>query len=209
MARVSCWQAISRLGTPLRLIGEASLVLLLALLIVSCGSSSVANEEDGEDVVASIRTELIPSEGAATDYDIPLSLGNLTQFIGWSDSIVLFSAESRTFRNALDSLPTPCCDDHKLLSCCCERDGLACNLVQSAKGLTAYLIHNWGYDVGELKDALLEWLRFARPDYYIARELADRRMDPDDFNLTTYGSCYRNLCTTAIAVGGCGGMESL
>ncbi len=206
---VSCWHVISRLGTLVRLIGEACLVLLLALLIVSCGSSNVAESEDPEEIVASIQSELIPSEGAATDYDVPLSLSNLPQFLGWSDTIVLSSAENRTYRNALNSLPTPCCDDHKLLSCCCERDGQSCNLVRSAKGLTAHLIRNWGYDVDELKDALIEWMRFARPDYYIARELADRGMDPEDFNLTTEGSCYRNLCKVAITEGGCGGMVRL
>ena len=209
MVFVSCWHAISRLGTPIRLIGGVSLVSLLVLLIVSCSSSNVAQEEDGEDVVASIRSEFIPAEGTVTDYGLTLSLSNVSRFAGWSDSIALSSAQSRTYRNALNSLPTPCCDDHKLLSCCCERDGQSCNLVRSAKGLTAHLIQNWDYGIDELKDALLQWLKFARPDYYIAQELADRRMDPEDFNLPTEGSCYRNLCTTPIAEGGCGGMVRL
>lgn len=200
---------ILRWRRRVRLLVGVSLALLCALLLAACGPSEVAESEGGQDIVASTRADLIPAEWTATDYGVPLSLDNLSQFLDWSDSIQLSSAENRTYESALKGVPTPCCDDHMLFSCCCENDGLSCNLVRSGKGLAAHLVHNRGYGVQEVKDALLEWMRFARPDYYIAKELTNKRLDPEAYGLTPYGSCYRGMCNTSIAKGGCGGMERI
>jgi len=106
-------------------------------------------------------------------------------------------------------LVTPCCDDHTMVKCCCEQGAVVCNIVLSGKGLAAYLIREMGFDADQVRDSVFQWLRFARSDYYLARELEERNVDPEDYGLTTYGSCYRSMCSVPIRQGGCGGMGEL
>lgn len=167
-------------------------------------------QSDSNTVLDEIRAEIIPIEGAETEYDIPMSLGSLPQFVGWWYTLVpLVEADAR-YIDGLSALVAPCCDDNLAVKCCCENDaGQACNIIRSGKGLAAHLIHDLDYSTEQVTASVLEWFRFARSDYYSAAELAARDIDPASYGLTVEGSCYRGLCDTPISQGGCGGMKEL
>ncbi len=82
-------------------------------------------------------------------------------------------------------------------------------------GLSAYLVKT-GYGVDEIEDASYTWLRFIRPDYYVAVELEKEGIKPEQFGLTSKGSCDAGRCnspfysqTSSKHLGGCGGMKKL
>ena len=182
---------------------------LLLIIVGLLAAASVAQEAD-EAVLEEIRAEIIPVEGTETEYDIPLSLTSLPQFVEWWYTLVpTVEADSRYF-DALSVLVAPCCDDNQAFKCCCEGDeGQACNIIRSGKGLAAHLIQELDYDAEHVAASVLEWFRFARADYYLAAELTDREIDPALYGLTVEGSCYRGMCDTPISQGGCGGMKEL
>ena len=171
----------------------------------------VASSQAGdESVLDEIRAELIPVEGTETAYGIPLSLNSLPQFVGWWYTLVPLVEDDARYIDGLSVLVAPCCDDNLAVKCCCEDDqGRACNVIRSGKGLAAHLIQDLDYSAEEVAASVLEWFRFARSDYYLAAELASRRISPSTYGLTTQGSCYRWMCDTPISEGGCGGMKEL
>ncbi len=181
---------------------------LLGLSLVVLSVAAGAQWRD-EAFLESVRAELIPAEGTETAYGIPLSLGSLPQFIEWWSTRVPLVEEDARYYDALSALVAPCCDDNPAYRCCCEKGGKSCNIIRSGKGLAAYLIHDLDFETDAIQASVLEWFQFARPDYYLAAELDARGIDPKDYGLTTYGSCYRGLCDTPISQGGCGGMEEL
>jgi hypothetical protein len=179
------------------------LVVGVLVLVTSCGLSS------SDRTLEAIRSAIIPSEGDQTSYGLPLSMANLAFFLECADTLELSQEEEATFHNALVQIPAPCCDDHTAYRCCCEDSELSCNLIRSGKGLAALLIVEHGFDEGMIVTAVDEWFRFARPDYYIARELVAQGKTPEDYGVTVIGSCYRKLCNTPISDGGCGGMVEI
>lgn len=168
----------------------------------------IAQERD-EELLAEIRAEIIPEEGTETTYGIPLSLDSLPQFIEWWYTIVPSVEADARYVDALTALVAPCCDDNTAFRCCCEKDGQACNIIRSGKGLAAHLIQDLDFETEQIRASVLEWFRFARPDYYLAAELDAQGLKPKDYDLTTYGSCYRQMCDVPISQGGCGGMKEL
>ena len=182
----------------------------LTIVVISLlGIVGFAQEAD-ETALEEIRAEIIPVEGTETEYGIPLSLTSLPQFVEWWYTLVPFVEDDALYFDALSVLVAPCCDDNYAFSCCCEgEDGQACNIIRSGKGLAAHLIIDLDYDAEQVAASVLEWFRFARPDYYLAAELQSRSMSPQYYGLTTQGSCYRGLCDTPISEGGCGGMKDL
>lgn len=162
-----------------------------------------------EDVVAAIEASIIPVEGTETPYEIPLSLESLPLFVGWWYTLVPQIEADPRFHDALIGLVAPCCDDNTAFQCCCEKNGQACNIIRSGKGLAAHLITEYDYTAEAISESVLQWFRFARPDYYIAAELQAQGKSPAAYGLTTAGSCYRFKCNVAISEGGCGGMEEL
>ena len=179
--------------------------LVLSLVIVAVAASTQTKEE----VLAEIRADIIPAEFSETSYGIPLSLTSLPEFVGWWYTLrPLVETDPRYFA-ALDPLVAPCCDDNQAYQCCCEKNGNACNIIRSAKGLASYLIHDLDFTAEQVSASVLQWLQFARPDYYMAAELRKQRKSPLFYGLTTQGSCYRGMCETPISQGGCGGMTEL
>jgi len=169
----------------------------------------IAQEPD-EALLDEIRVDLIPVEGAETAYGIPLSLHSLPQFVDWWYTMVPLIENDPRYVDALTSLVAPCCDDNPAVRCCCESDeGQACNIIRSGKGLAAHLIVDLGFGTEQVSASVLEWFRFARPDYYLAAEFEARGISPIPYGLTTEGSCYRGLCNAPISAGGCGGMVEL
>lgn len=196
--------------------GLWALVGLVTVLVSFCLTTLTAclplvtpDGKGDEELLEAIYDEIIPPAGAETSYGIPLDLANLPMFIDWFYEIDLGSEEQKVFHDALIELVAPCCDDNTMFRCCCEKGERACNLVRSGKGLAAHLIRDMEYDIGQVREAVLQWLTFARPDYYVARELEERGIDPRRYDLTTLGSCYRQMCVIPISQGGCGGMEHL
>lgn len=156
-----------------------------------------------------LRAKLIPQEGAKTSYGLPLSLDNVQAFADWYYSIQLSPEEQEVFREALSAIPAPCCDDNPVIKCCCQKTNRICNLTRSAMGLGAWLIHVKGFSAEETKAAVEEWLRFLKPQYYLALALEERGFDPRDYGLEeheAYESCDQKLCETPLDAGGCGGM---
>ena len=195
-----------RLHKRLQIARSVGLTIVIIGLLGAAGFAQGADET----VLDEIRAELIPVEGTETEYGIPLSLTSLPQFIEWwYSSVPLVEVDTRYF-DGLSVLVAPCCDDNPAFKCCCENDeGQACNIIRSGKGLAAHLIHDLDYDAEQVEANVLEWFRFARSDYYLAAELADRGIDPGLYGLSVEGSCFRGLCDTPISEGGCGGMKEL
>ncbi|MEW5825734.1 MAG: hypothetical protein AB1778_02800 [Candidatus Bipolaricaulota bacterium] len=184
-------------------LGVVAAAVVLVLGALGGPSKAIAGLTD------EIRNEIIPVEGTETSYGIPLSLTSLPQFIAWWTTKVPQVENEADYGWALGSLVAPCCDDNPVFHCCCEGGpGQACNLIRSAKGLAAHLFLDLEYSADEVRESVYEWLRFARPDYYVAAELATRGENPAAYGLTTQGSCYRGLCNTPISQGGCGGMNA-
>lgn len=203
------------------------LFLISAMILVGCGESPKEppveeeglNPADKEPPVEKealnpaerIWAGIIPQEGTATAYGIPLSFDNAQRFIDWYNAIGLSAEEEATRDTALDALVAPCCDDYPMSSCCC-----VCNLARSVWGLSAYLITEKSYAVNQVQEAASQWLHFIRPDYYVASALNEEGINPRRFGLTTESSCYADRCelpfyskTAFRHVGGCGGMEEL
>lgn len=184
------------------------LVGLLFAVIGLLGIVGTAQDSKAE-VLAEIRAQIVPVEGTETTYDIPLSLASLPQFVDWWYTLRPLAESDARYFDALNVLVAPCCDDNQAYQCCCEKNGNACNIIRSAKGLASHLILDLDYDAEQVTASVLQWLQFARPDYYMAAELRNQRKSPMFYGLTTQGSCYRGMCETPISEGGCGGMDEL
>jgi len=185
------------------LLGFGVLALGLVFLLMPRGSRPV---EAGEISLVELEAEVIPAAGKTTSYGIPLSWENAQTFADWYYDVRLSPEEMKLLQRALKEIPTPCCDDTRITRCCCERSGLICNLVRSARGLAAWLIREKGFDEKELKAAVTEWIRFAHRKYFLAVALRERGANPGDYGLTTRRACYRQLCEFPMQEGGCGGM---
>jgi len=167
------------------------IILFTGVMAVLVGVLGTAQQEG---VLDSLKAELIPKYGQQTDYSIPLDLRNTAQFVEWFYTIELNESEQALKDNALSVLVAPCCE---------------CNLTRSVWGLSAYLIRDRAFVEEGVRQAAFDWLRFVRPDYYIAAALEERGPDPSEFGLTTYGSCYRGICEFPVTEGGCAGMTEV
>lgn len=182
--------------------GRWAAFVVLALSLPALGQHDTS-------VLENLRAELIPEEGTPTPYGLPLSLENIQAFADWYYSIQLTPEEEKVFEEALTAIPAPCCDDNPVLRCCCQRTNRICNLTRSAMGLTAWLIHVKGFTAEETRAAVEEWLRFLKPEYYLALALERRGLKPEDYGLKeheAYESCDQRLCEAPLDAGGCGGM---
>lgn len=188
-----------------------SLVLVGILIFSIAYVFQFGNSQDKEDFtsIRSIKAELIPEKNTQTSYGLNLSYDLLPKFFDWAEEKVPQVKNDKRYYQSLHGLVAPCCDDNTVYRCCCEKGGKSCNIIRSAKGLAAHLIMDLDYDIERIQESVLQWLRFARSDYYLAAELKDRGLNPGDYDLTTEGSCYRGLCTAPISEGGCGGMVEI
>ena len=166
-------------------------------------------EGNPDAILADLTATLIPQSGSITSYAIPLSIENAQNFADWFYYIQLSPQEKAVVEEELVSIPAPCCDDNPVLACCCSKNGNICNLTRSAQGLAAFLVHNKRLSGDAIKTAVIEWLHFLHPNYYLATGLEEQGRNPKDFGLEaseSYESCYQNLCDAPLDQGGCGGM---
>jgi len=184
-------------------------IALVALGAALVGGMAVVAASQGQDKpsLAALYAEIVPAEGTETIYGIPLAWENAHLFASWYDVVRLTASEARVMAEALEPLRAPCCDDNPLSGCCCERGGLICNLVRTTRGLGAYLVHQ-GFAAEDVRAAMLQWMKFAHGDYYVAQALVERKEDPVRYGLfkPENGACYRNMCNVPLREGGCGGM---
>jgi hypothetical protein len=122
---------------------------VLVLLLI--GGGWLLGGGQGGDVVAELRAEIIPSEGAQTPYGIPLSLDNTGQFLDYHRTVALTPAQQQMVDDVLLPLRAPCCDDNSMATCCCP-----CNLAQGVWGLSGYLVTEKGYGAVEVREAALQ-----------------------------------------------------
>jgi hypothetical protein len=162
---------------------------------------------EGEPTLAALYAQHVPAEGAATIYGLPLAWDNAQLFATWYDATQLTGEEPKALAAALAPLRAPCCDDNPLAKCCCERGGLICNVVRTARGRGAYLVHA-GDSAAEATVAMEQWLRFVHGDYYVARALVRQGADPLSYGLfqPENDSCCRNMDATPLQEGGWGRM---
>jgi len=182
----------------------------IALVVVGAAvvtTVAVLATSQGRPPLAPLYAEHVPVAGTDTVYRIPLAWENAQTFAAWYDEIVLGEEEALVLAAALAPLAAPCCDDNPLARCCCERGGLICNVVRTARGLGKYLVRQ-GFQAGEVTAAMDQWLRFIHGDYYVARALVALGENPVAYGLARpeNGACYRGLCTAPLQEGGCGGM---
>jgi hypothetical protein len=183
-------------------------MVLVCVAAFALAGLSIAAQAEG-DALATLRAEIIPAAGTETSYGIPLALDSLPQFVEWWYTMVPAAESDPRYYEALSGLVAPCCDDNTAFRCCCEKNGQACNIIRSGKGLAAHLILDLDYSTQQVQESVLPWFQFARPDYYLAAALEEQGSWPEFYGLTTKGSCYRGLCETPISEGGCGGMTEL
>lgn len=180
-------------------------IALLALALLLSGGWLLTGCQPADEVTpAEVIAEIIPQEGDSTAYDIPLSLDNTSRFIDYYSIAALTSEQKRVMRDALLPLKAPCCDDNSMLTCCCP-----CNLAKSVWGLSNYLIVEENYSADQVRESVLQWLRFIHSDYYVIQELQDQGVDPSAYGLSHEDACYVGNCELPFEDNGCGGMGKL
>lgn len=185
-------------------LGIGAMALVVVLFLLPRGGRGPA--EVGGISLRELEAEVIPAAGKETSYGIPLSWDNAQMFADWYYEVRLNPEQAAVLHRALRDIPTHCCDDTRIIRCCCERSGLICNLVRSARGLAAWLIGEKGSDAEGVEAAVREWMKFAHRNYFLAVALKERGVNPARYGLTTRGACYRGLCELPLREGGCGGM---
>lgn len=106
------------------------------------------------------------------------------EFLGYYHSIQLSAAQEQVKKNVLSSMPAVCCKDYSMHTCCCT-----CNFSKALWGLSNYLIAKRNADEAQLKQAVLDWVAFTKPNGY------------------TGDGCYKGLCGNPFHANGCGGMD--
>lgn len=194
-------------GTPHRQRGWGKwlyIALPVAVLLISGGWLLNQRQQASSVTPAEVAAEIIPQEGDPTAYGVSLSLDNTQQFIDYHEAAALTPEQESIMRNALLPLKAPCCDDNPMSTCCCP-----CNLAKSVWGLSSYLIVEEGYEVEQVRESALQWLRFIHSDYYVMQELKNRGVNPGRYGLSYEAPCYTGKCELPFVDGGCGGMGEL
>lgn len=108
------------------------------------------------------------------------------EFMGYYQSIILSFQQEAIKKQALSTIPAPCCSENSIYTCCCP-----CNLAKTVWGLSNYLIAKQGYNSEQVHQAAVDWIKFVNRNGY-----------PGD-TCHTAGGCQRPF-----AQSGCGGMGS-
>ncbi len=113
--------------------------------------------------------------------------GQTRQFMRWYEEISLTPAQEDVKKEALGSIPAPCCSDNSAYTCCCP-----CNISRTIWGLSQYMIARQDASASQVRDKVREWISFVGP------------RPPRAFS----GSgCYTGHCSRPFREGGCGGMS--
>lgn len=133
-------------------------------------------------------TLLLPALAAAGQTPVPPRFDDVRarslEFIEWSKSIRLTKEQEKVKREALGSIPAPCCADYSIATCCCP-----CNLAKTVWGLANHAVARLGYDAPRTRALVVQWLNATNPKGY------------------TGDACFRGGCPKKFAANGCGGMK--
>lgn len=149
----------------------APVLFLIASMAVSAGSL-VANSD---------------SESAATDWtagEYEGSREQVLELMGYYRSIELTAEQEAVRRQALDSMPAPCCNNFSAATCCCE-----CNLSRSIWGLSKLLITEHQANAEQVRAAVEGWIAALNPTGYEG------------------DTCSTGRCNLPFKHDGCGGMQ--
>lgn len=106
------------------------------------------------------------------------------EFLEYNKSITLTPEQEKIMKEALSSIPAPCCSDNPLSTCCCP-----CNMAKTSWGLSKYLITKLNYDAAQVKQKVEEWTKFINKDGFSG------------------DVCYKGQCGQPWKHNGCGGMK--
>lgn len=106
------------------------------------------------------------------------------EFIAYDRSILLTPEQQAVMKEALSSIPAPCCERYSIATCCCP-----CNLARSTWGLSKFLIARQHATTTQVRAAASEWLRFTNPTGYSG------------------DACFSQGCNRSFEHNGCGGMD--
>lgn len=147
-----------------------------------------ANRKGIATVIAALLLASLGEVRAATEAGKRPSFDDVkartTEFIGWSSSIRLTPEQEKVKRQALGSIPAPCCKEYSIATCCCP-----CNLAKSTWGLSKLLIAQHGLNTPQVRAAVDEWLGFIGHGGF------------------TGDACFTRGCNRAFDHNGCGGMD--
>jgi hypothetical protein len=107
------------------------------------------------------------------------------EYIGYTRTLELTSAQRALRDRALSKLAAPCCMKFSMDTCCC-----ACNLAKSVWGLSNFLIVRQLAGAKEIQDNARAWIAFVNPNGFTG-DVCD-----------TPGGCPRPF-----SADGCGGMN--
>jgi hypothetical protein len=124
-----------------------------------------------------------PTVAKSSDIEFTDPQAQAQEFIRYYHTITLTARQQEIKREALESLPAPCCRDYPALTCCCK-----CNVSKSVWGLSHYLIAKKGYDAARVRATVERWLRFVNSGGFSG------------------DACYTGGCGRAFDKNGCGGM---
>ena len=105
------------------------------------------------------------------------------ELMGYYKSIELTPEQEGIRRQALSSMPAPCCNNFSAATCCCE-----CNLSRSIWGLSKLLITRHEADATMVREAVEAWIAALNPSGYAGN------------------TCNTGRCNLPFKDGGCGGM---
>ena len=121
---------------------------------------------------------------AAEDLEFRDVKAQTRQFMGWYEEIRLTAAQERIKKEALGSIPAPCCNDNSAYTCCCP-----CNISRTIWGLSQYMIARQDANADQVRAKVREWIEFIGPDGFSG------------------SACYSGGCARPFHSDGCGGMS--
>jgi len=120
-------------------------------------------------MLARVRDEIVPREGAATKYGVTFSNAGYETLMKWNAD---FKVEAR-YANAFESLDLllPCCDWRKPSRK--EETNCACGHHQSLEGLSKKLLSD-GWDSRAVQSEVTQWTRYLFPKETVRAEMEKR-----------------------------------
>ncbi len=122
------------------------------------------------------------TDWTAGEYDG--SKEQVLELMGYYRSIELTPEQEAVRRQALASMPAPCCNNFSAATCCCE-----CNLSRSIWGLSKLLITEHQAGAEQVCEAVEGWIKALNPTGYEGK------------------TCSTGRCNLPFKHGGCGGMQ--
>ncbi len=95
-------------------------ILLFGGMVIAKNNKEVQSTKEKKklSIVAYVGAKIIPKEGQATSYGIPLSLESTEKFKRYYENTNLTLEQKKIKDNALSTIPATCCPDKPMSTCC-------------------------------------------------------------------------------------------